>query len=204
MSSNKSLSISLRDVTKDNIEQLHVLNNTIFPVRYSQKFYNDIVQATQYAPITRIPVVSGATVSQINTNKSLDSIQSTALTHQSMLCRFAYCNDYVIGATACKLEYNETTKKYNVYIMILCVLAPYRNQSVGTQLINYILSYCTQNSNHIESITAHVQTNNDDAINFYKRHGFTIHDKVVENYYKRITPSSAYFIKRPIDPNPNQ
>lgn len=83
----------------------------------------------------------------------------------------------------------------NVYIMTLCVLAPYRSQNVGTQLLQYVLDYCGKHADVIESITAHVQTNNEDAIRFYKRHGFSVDPTVIDNYYKRITPSSAYLIK---------
>ena len=40
----------------------------------------------------------------------------------------------------------------------------------------------------------HVQTNNDDAIAFYKRFGF-VTDQVVQNYYKRLDPSDAVILK---------
>lgn len=121
MTPSTTLKVSFRDITKDNIEQLKVLNNTIFPIRYTQQFYNDIVAAAQYAPVTRIPVKSGAVVSQIAVPADVDSVKGVALTHQSVLCRYAFYNDYVIGAVACKLEHNAETKRCMYDVDMCCM-----------------------------------------------------------------------------------
>jgi hypothetical protein len=62
--------IRLGEITKDNIEQLRILNTTIFPVQYSDKFYHDIVRIQSYAPVTRIKVLSGKSVSPIQVEKN--------------------------------------------------------------------------------------------------------------------------------------
>jgi hypothetical protein len=43
------LKVRFGEVTKDNIRQLQRLNLSIFPVRYSDKWYKD-VQAAEHAP----------------------------------------------------------------------------------------------------------------------------------------------------------
>ena len=43
----------------------------------------------------------------------------------------------------------------------------------------------------IDEAYLHVQTSNTDAINFYKRFGFEVKDKIL-NYYKRIDPPGGY------------
>lgn len=52
-------------------------------------------------------------------------------------------------------------------------------------------------SNHegVDEIYLHVQTSNEDAINFYSKHGFITKD-VIRNYYKRIEPPDCYILSK--------
>ena len=50
----------------------------------------------------------------------------------------------------------------------MAVLADYRNQGIGTRLLNYVLCYA-QNSGY-KHLYLHAQTS---AIAFYRKHGFT-------------------------------
>lgn len=45
----------------------------------------------------------------------------------------------------------------------------------------------------IRRITLHVHSVNDIALNFYQKFGFIITQQVA-NYYKRLTPSTAYLL----------
>ena len=45
----------------------------------------------------------------------------------------------------------------------------------------------------INKIILHVQISNEDALNFYERHGFT-NVELVERYYKNIDPADAYLL----------
>ena len=71
--------------------------------------------------------------------------------------------------------------------------APYRNGGVGTRLLQHALNEGSSDE-FIQDAYLHVQTNNDDAIAFYKRHGF-VADVVVPNYYKRLDPPDAVILK---------
>ena len=71
--------------------------------------------------------------------------------------------------------------------------APYRNGGVGTRLLQHALNEGSADSFIVDAYL-HVQTNNDDAIAFYKRFGF-VTDQVVQNYYKRLDPSDAVILK---------
>ena len=64
---------------------------------------------------------------------------------------------------------------------------------MGTRLLQHALNEGSADSFIVDAYL-HVQTNNDDAIAFYKRFGF-VTDQVVQNYYKRLDPSDAVILK---------
>lgn len=63
----------------------------------------------------------------------------------------------------------------------------------GTRLLNHVLDLCSKQN--ISEIYLHVQTNNEDAINFYKKFGFEITD-TIQNYYTNITPPDCYVLTK--------
>ncbi|CAI9094469.1 OLC1v1030215C1 [Oldenlandia corymbosa var. corymbosa] len=106
--------------------------------------------------------------------------------------KLAYYSDICVGSIACRLEKKEGGA-ICVYIMTLGVLAPYRGLGIGTTLLNHVLDMCTKQN--IGEIYLHVQTNNDDAINFYKKFGFEI-TGTIQNYYTNITPPDCYVVTK--------
>lgn len=64
----------------------------------------------------------------------------------------------------------------------------------GTKLLNHVIDLCSKQQN-ISEIYLHVQTNNEDAINFYKKFGFEITD-TIHNYYTNITPPDCYVVTK--------
>jgi N-alpha-acetyltransferase 50 len=63
----------------------------------------------------------------------------------------------------------------------------------GTKLLNHVFDLCAKQN--ISEIYLHVQTNNEDAISFYKKFGFEI-TQTIENYYKNITPPDCYVVTK--------
>ncbi|KAG8077210.1 hypothetical protein GUJ93_ZPchr0007g3238 [Zizania palustris] len=104
----------------------------------------------------------------------------------------AYYSDICVGAIACRLEKTDGGAVC-VYIMTLGVLAPYRGLGIGSKLLNHVLDLCEKQN--VPEIYLHVQTNNDDAIAFYKKFGFEI-TKTIEKYYKNITPPDCYVVTK--------
>lgn len=86
---------------------------------------------------------------------------------------------------------------HRLYIVTLGCLPTRRKQGIGTKMMQHIIQQISdwEQSSHIESIFLHVQINNDEAIQFYKKFGFTI-VKEVENYYPRLSPTNAYILER--------
>ncbi|KAK2661063.1 hypothetical protein Ddye_007596 [Dipteronia dyeriana] len=106
--------------------------------------------------------------------------------------KLAYFSDICVGSIACRLEKKEGGT-ICVYIMTLGVLAPYRGLGIGTKLLNHVLELCSKQN--MSEIYLHVQTNNEDAINFYKKFGFEITD-TIHNYYTNITPPDCYVVTK--------
>mmetsp|Transcript_43313 Transcript_43313/g.72017 ORF Transcript_43313/g.72017 Transcript_43313/m.72017 type:complete len:179 (-) Transcript_43313:183-719(-) len=105
----------------------------------------------------------------------------------------AYFSDILVGAICGRVE-PQDHNKFKVYIMTIGVLAPYRRLGIGTQLLQQVLHACSQQPD-CEAIYLHVQVNNDDAIDFYQRFGFSVGD-VVKDYYCRIEPPDAVLLHR--------
>ncbi|EYU29241.1 hypothetical protein MIMGU_mgv1a017258mg [Erythranthe guttata] len=77
--------------------------------------------------------------------------------------------------------------------MTLGVLAPYRGLGIGAKLVNHVLDLCTKQN--IGEVYLHVQTNNEEAIKFYKKFGFEI-TETIHNYYTNITPPDCYVVTK--------
>lgn len=105
--------------------------------------------------------------------------------------KLAYYSDICVGAIACRLEKKDGAVR--VYIMTLGVLAPYRGLGIGTMLLNHVLDLCS--AQNIFEIYLHVQTNNEEAINFYKKFRFEI-TETIKNYYTNITPPDCYVLTK--------
>ena len=82
--------------------------------------------------------------------------------------------------------------------MALGCLASYRGRGIGSYLMQHILDKVANCDKQIGSIFLHVQVNNKEAIEFYKKFGFEI-VKEIENYYTRLTPSNAYILEKQIN-----
>eukprot|EP00891_Asterochloris_glomerata_P009875 jgi/Astpho2/9875/fgenesh1_pm.00152_%23_1_t len=155
----QELMLTYDGVRDKNLEQLKTLSRAIFPVRYQDKVYQEIINAKEFS-------------------------------------RLAYHNDVLVGAIGCRLEASEEGSK-RLYIILLGVLAPYRGMLTGTRLLEKSLHECSKDSS-IKEVYLHVQSNNEDAVQFYKRNGFAVGD-TIKGYYKRLTPSDAIVLSRKLD-----
>src|SRR4051812_30390454 len=84
--------------------------------------------------------------------------------------------------------------------MTLTVLAPYRSLSIGSHLIEYLVSTAALSPLvDAQEVYAHVWVANKDAMRFYKSRGFdTEMGELVENYYRRLRSATAKVVKRSV------
>ena len=156
----QELKIEIGDITPANIQQLKVINVSTLPVRYTDKFYNDLLAL-----------------------------------YGKQYMKFAVWHGFNIGAVCARVEKHETKEDFSkLYIMTINVIPAYRRRKIASTLLNHILEKAAKDSNILE-VYLHVQTSNADAKQFYLSHGF-IEIGIVENYYKRVDPTSAYILKK--------
>ncbi|XP_065903163.1 N-alpha-acetyltransferase 50-like isoform X2 [Dysidea avara] len=114
------------------------------------------------------------------------------------LAKFAYFNDIVVGGVCCRVETEAMVKK--LYIMTLGCLAAYRRLGVGTLLLKHVLTMAEQMKD-VDIIYLHVQTNNEAALEFYKKFDFFV-TETKEGYYKTVEPADAYVLQKTLkEPN---
>ncbi|KAK8933468.1 hypothetical protein KSP39_PZI015764 [Platanthera zijinensis] len=68
-----------------------------------------------------------------------------------------------------------------------------RSIAASTKLLNHVMDLSAKQN--ISEIYLHVQTNNEDAISFYKKFGFEI-TETIENYYTNISPPDCYVVSK--------
>ncbi len=68
----------------------------------------------------------------------------------------------------------------------------------GTKLLKHVLDLCEQDQSILD-VYLHVQINNNEAIEFYRKFGFDITD-TIRNYYKRIDPPHCHVLSKHLVP----
>ncbi|KAF9097993.1 N-alpha-acetyltransferase 50 [Mortierella sp. AD031] len=115
--------------------------------------------------------------------------------------KIIYFNDVCVGAVCCRKEnVDGSTTEQNLYIATLGVLAPYRRLGLGTEMLKHILEQAklpVGSGPKIVKVYLHVQENNEEALDFYKNHGFEVAEKCV-NYYTQFDVSDAFRLEKAI------
>ena len=131
----KPLSVQIGDVNLANVEQFKTLCVSTLPVRYSSKFYKELLD--------RVP---------------------------PELIKFAFWNGFAVGSICCRIEQNEEGGAKRLYIMTLSILPAYRRRGIASTLLNHVMD-AAKKMGGVVDVYLHVQTSNQDALDFYARKG---------------------------------
>ena len=90
------------------------------------------------------------------------------------------------------------TKSKRVYIMVLAVLAPYRDRGIGSALLQQVLDgvVSSKGLEGVGEVYLHVWEANKEAIAFYERAGFVKDAGLVENYYRKLENPNAVVLRK--------
>jgi N-alpha-acetyltransferase 50 len=115
------------------------------------------------------------------------------------LCRVAIYDNKPVGWIRCRLEHAtrqlQDPSTSQIYIQALCILAPYRNCGLATQLLSAVLQAAVSTGHNPTFVYAHVWEDNEDALVWYENRAFT-RLLLVEQYYRRLKPSGAWVVRR--------
>jgi len=166
--------IDFSPVNPNNLGTLRKLNQVLFPIKYSDKFYKDVLlpehqEFCKLVYYNDIPV--GTICCRIEPEpKSNDNARLYIMT-MGVLAPY---RSRKVGSKA--LE----------HIIDNAVAARTEALKVGSK------------SKPLVSLYMHVQTSNTDARRFYERHGFIEVGKI-DDYYKKIEPHDAWVLERFLD-----
>ena len=132
MAPTTSRTITLDDLTPQNIGVLKRLNTVLFPVPYSEKFYKESLNVGELAKLGISPTI----LPQSHYTSGAADVLWTLL-------MIAYFRDVCVGAVRCAYEApnEDTSCEGRIYIMTLGVLSPYRRYGIGIYLEEPSLLY---------------------------------------------------------------
>jgi ribosomal protein S18 acetylase RimI-like enzyme len=81
--------------------------------------------------------------------------------------------------------------------MTITVLKPYRRYGIGSKLLEKAIEECGK-SRSVKKMTLHVQSGNDSAMEFYKKHGFVIKEEL-KGYYTDLEPSDCFILEKQLE-----
>ncbi|KAK6348763.1 hypothetical protein TWF730_009534 [Orbilia blumenaviensis] len=193
--------VSIRAPTKANVPLLKRINSLLLPVSYPENFYREILQNSESEALTRLAFYDEECVGGIRCRLE------TAAEYQAGLERLDTVDTYG-GSRILKAVANHKANgsdgdnypKRKIYIMTLAVLSPYRSLSIGSHLLDYILSVAAKEPTIDADLAyAHVWVSNDGALEFYRKQGFEVDSgPVVRDYYRRLEPRDARLVSRRI------
>jgi N-alpha-acetyltransferase 50 len=96
------------------------------------------------------------------------------------------------------------SRRRRIYVMSLCLLAPYRGFGIASQLLDAVVANaCLAPSPAADGplhIYAHVHAPNLLALEFYQKRGFVLDETVIEGYYPRLRPRDARLVWKRVNP----
>ncbi|KAJ5595568.1 uncharacterized protein N7459_001776 [Penicillium hispanicum] len=187
--------VTVEAVDKAHIASLKQITGLLLPIRYPNSFYDAITADPVAASLSRVAVYHDHPIVTVPDSG------------------FSAGTEKVIGGIRCRLERQDPAQEIqgreatNLYIQTLHLLSPYRGHGVAAALLNSLLfivppgpkcqgrvSELVKHYN-IRSVTAHVHEANEDGLRWYVARGFKVQDDIVEDYYRRLKPSSARIVR---------
>jgi len=198
-------------------ECVKILHSTLFPVEYSEKFFEGIY-ANNYHGMNLQCVFNGLLVGVICARLEECKDDGSEKTSPGETPDIVDSRADVKNITADleKLALTDSTKRkeivFKCYIMTLGVLPKYRKLGLASRLLKTsmenlsafvkrknevgVVQGDTKKSMRVHKVELHVQPSNDDAIQFYTNRRFCI-EKTIPEYYTTIDPKTAYLLTAP-------
>lgn len=170
---------AIRPVAPADITALRRINSLLLPVAYPDTFYQHVLDPSVSALFSRVITWAddGASPKVVG----------------GIVCRL----EHVAGEALAPVDEGY----HALYIQSLGVLAPYRGLGLASAALEQVLSAAQRDpSIDVRCVYAHVWTENEEGLDWYRGRGFTCSDKPVEGYYFKLRPDSAWIVRRDLSP----
>lgn len=174
---------SIRPVAPADITALRRINSLLLPVAYPDAFYQHVLDPSISALFSRVITWS-------------EEAASTPKVVGGIVCR-------IEEVASASLPPRNDGSYHVLYIQSLCLLSPYRGLGLASAALDQVLAAAQRDpSIDVRCVYAHVWTENEDGLAWYRSRGFTQGPKPVEGYYFKLRPDSAWVVQRDLSPLP--
>jgi ribosomal protein S18 acetylase RimI-like enzyme len=156
-----------------NLASLKRLNSLLLPINYRENFYKDIQTNPTDAALSRVAFWDGA-ISIVGGIRGRWELSDGTVPKEP------------IGDDMAE-------RGGKIYLMTICVLSPFRGLGVAVALLADLVE--TAKKWGAEEVYAHVWQNNEEALEWYKKRGFSVDDGIVERYYRNLVPNGAKIVR---------
>eukprot|EP00461_Guttulinopsis_vulgaris_P002835 UN02836 len=156
----RKLAVTLTDITKNNINQLRVLNKAVLPIEYSDKYYAETASNwPRENPWCKLAYHNEYLVGAINSrretyNPKLPLLKVAHLAPGDELTKSAARKSKPL------VDSHGNPLSYRVCITTLSVLPAYQNAQIGTTLLEDLLKTADEQYLDIDSVYVQVHVNN--------------------------------------------
>ncbi|KYK61016.1 Pre-mRNA-splicing factor cwc24 [Drechmeria coniospora] len=171
---------SIRTMTSADVNALRRINALLLPIAYPDSFYLRAVNPAESGRFSRV---------------------------------ITWAHDgeepKVVGGVVCRVEPALLNRQrpgpvgdsqqvpHNLYIQSLCLLSPFRKMGlINAALENVVATAVTDPKLNVRTVTAHVWTENEEALLWYEGRGFRRQEPPVQAYYPKLRPSTAWLVHR--------
>lgn len=173
---NEPLKVELGNVTEQNALQLKVINTSALPVRYTDKFYRELVEKSP-PDFLKFAFWNGFAVGAVCSRLEPHSEPGTFKIYIMTIAVLPAYRRRGIASTLLNHILDLASRNPSVKEVYL---------HVQTRSSFVFIILCTNNN-----------CSNEDARQFYLHHQFE-QGELIENYYKRIDPPHGYIFRKPI------
>lgn len=179
------LQAKISPITHDHIQPLRRINSLLLPINYPDSFYRKILD-----PGTPI------SFSRAILWEDPDSKETKVV--GGIVCRI----DPSLGPGSSAGTPQVIEGSYDIYLQSLVLLSPYRGKGLAAAALTNVIEAATQQDDiRIRGLYAHVWTQNLEALEWYSARGFQKDEAVVNGYYKRLMPDTAWILRRNLAPS---
>lgn len=174
---------SISNIEPKQVQPLKRINALLLPINYPDSFYHKIIDPETSPNFSRVILWQDA-----RSKADFGSVNEPK----------------VVGGIVCRLDRDEASKTSSIYIQSLALLSPYRRHGLASAALDAIIESLValpSTEFPITSLYAHVWTENTDALEWYKARGFSQELSVIEGYYSRLKPGSAWILRRSVVPS---